>query len=72
MAALASVPNAKMYCGATIGDFFHLQLHLFSVSSLDFKFSVSSKYVVTAAHCLQVTTEANTMIVVGEHNIKTG
>lgn len=33
---------------------------------------VSSKYVVTAAHCLRVTTTANTVVVVGEHNVKTG
>jgi len=33
---------------------------------------VSSRYVVTAAHCLRVTTVSNTAIVVGEHNIMTG
>ncbi|KAJ6642022.1 Venom serine protease [Pseudolycoriella hygida] len=33
---------------------------------------VSSKYAVTAAHCLRVTPASNTALVVGEHNIKTG
>ncbi|XP_037033544.1 venom serine protease-like [Bradysia coprophila] len=33
---------------------------------------VSSKYVVTAAHCLKVTTPSNTTVLVGDHNIKTG
>lgn len=33
---------------------------------------VSPTFVVTAAHCLRVTTTSNTVVVVGEHDTSTG
>lgn len=70
-AALIALEAKEPYCGGTIGlnEFF---FYFTVCSSYNSFFSVSSRYVVTAAHCLRRLQTHEAAILVGDHNYKIG